>query len=135
MVTCESRVISASRRKSAGVTEGNKAHGFASITRKEIKPMNDQEIESEFYTLTDEDGNETEFEVIGSAEINGTEYFAMVPSDASASDDGMIEYVLLKKEKDENGEEMFVTIDDDDEFDSVADYFDDMFDSEEDYDN
>ncbi len=97
--------------------------------------MNDQEFQSEFYTLTDEDGNEAEFEVIGSAEIDGTEYFAMVPSDGAKSDDGMIEYVLLKKEKDEDGEEMFVTIDDDDEFDRIADYFDDMFDSEEDYDD
>ncbi|MBQ7357947.1 MAG: DUF1292 domain-containing protein [Clostridia bacterium] len=96
--------------------------------------MNEQEFQSEFYTLTDEDGNETEFEVIGSAEINGIEYFAMVPSDSAAGDDGMIEYVLLKKEKDEDGEEMFVTIDDDDEFDTVANYFDDMFDFEEDYD-
>ncbi len=96
--------------------------------------MNEQEFQSEFYTLTDEDGNETEFEVIGSAVINGIEYFAMVPSDSAAGNDGMIEYVLLKKEKDESGEEMFVTIDDDDEFDRVADYFDDMFDSEEDYD-
>lgn len=96
--------------------------------------MNEQDFQSEFYTLTDEDGNEIEFEVIGSAEINGVEYFAMVPSDASAGADGMVEYVLLKKEKDESGEEMFVTIDDDDEFDRVADYFDDMFDSEEDYD-
>ena len=96
--------------------------------------MNEQEFQSEFYTLTDEDGNETEFEVIGSAEINGIEYFAMVPSDSAAGSDGMIEYVLLKKEKDESGEEMFVTIDDDEEFDRVADYFDDMFDSEEDYD-
>ena len=95
--------------------------------------MNDQQFESEFYTLTDEDGNEIEFEVIGSAEIYGTEYFAMIPTD-SASNDGVVEYIVLKKEKDESGEEMFVTIDDDDEFDTVADYFDDMFDSEEDYD-
>ena len=70
---------------------------------------------------------------IGSAELNGTEYFAMIPTD-SESKDGIVEYVLLKKEKDESGEEMFVTIEDEDEFDAVADYFDDMFDSEEDYD-
>ena len=93
-----------------------------------------EEFQSEFYTLTDEDGNEIEFEVIGSAEIDGTEYFAMVPADSEGADDGMIEYVVLKKEKDEDGEEMFVTIDDDDEFDKVANYFDDLFDSEEDYD-
>ncbi len=97
--------------------------------------MNDNTFESEFYTLTDEDGNEIEFELIGSAEIDGVEYFAMIPSGLEASDDGMVEYVVLKKEKADDGEEMFVTIDDDDEFDKVADYFDDMFDSEEDYDN
>ena len=59
----------------------------------------------------------------------------MVPTDSESAEDGMVEYVVLKKEKDADGEEMFVTIDDDDEFDKVADYFDDMFDSEEDYDN
>lgn len=97
--------------------------------------MNDNNFESEFYTLTDEDGNEIEFELAASAEIDGVEYFAMIPADSDIADDGMIEYVVLKKEKDADGEDMFVTIDDDDEFDKVADYFDDLFDSEEDYDN
>ena len=67
-------------------------------------------------------------------EIDGVEYFAMVPTDSESAEDGMVEYVVLKKET-VDGEDMFVTIDDDDEFDKVADYFDDMFDSEEDYDN
>ena len=97
--------------------------------------MNDNNFESEFYTLTDEDGNEIEFELAASAEIDGVEYFAMIPADSDIADDGIIEYVVLKKEKDADGEDMFVTIDDDDEFDKVADYFDDLFDSEEDYDN
>ena len=96
--------------------------------------MNDNNFESEFYTLTDEDGNEIEFELVGSAEIDGVEYFAMVPTDSESAEDGMVEYVVLKKET-VDGEDIFVTIDDDDEFDKVADYFDDMFDSEEDYDN
>ena len=97
--------------------------------------MNDNNFESEFYTLTDEDGNEIEFELAASAEIDGVEYFAMIPTDSQVAEDGMVEYVVLKKEKDADGEDMFVTIDDDDEFDKVADYFDDLFDSEEDYDN
>ena len=95
----------------------------------------DNNYESEFYTLTDEDGNEIEFEVIDSAVIDGVEYFAMIPADSKEPVDGMIEYVVLKKEKDEDGDDVFVTIDDDDEFDKVADFFDDRFDSEEDYDN
>ena len=91
----------------------------------------------EFYTLTDEDGGEIEFELIGSVEVQGVEYFAMIPADAAEkaqADGGFCEYVILKKEKDENGEESFVTIDDDDEFDDVADVFDDMFSEEIDYD-
>ena len=92
------------------------------------------EEEAVFCTLTDEDGTEIDFEVIGEAEIEGVEYFAMEPVGAEDSDDGIIEYVLLKKDKDEDGEDVFVTIDDEAEFDKVAAYFDDMFDDEADYD-
>ena len=92
------------------------------------------EEEAVFCTLTDEDGTEIDFEVIGEAEIDGVEYFAMEPVGAEDSDDGIIEYVLLKKDKDEDGEDVFVTIDDEAEFDKVAAYFDDMFDDEADYD-
>lgn len=95
--------------------------------------MNENDYESEYYTLTDEDGNETEFEVIGSAEIDGNLYYAMVPADAQADENDNIEYVVLKKENDD-GEDVFVTVDDDEEFDRVADYFDDMFSEEADYD-
>ena len=91
----------------------------------------------EFYTLTDEDGKEVEFELIGSVVIKDVEYFAMIPADAAEKaqqDGGFCEYVILKKEKDEDGEDMLVTVDDDDEFDDVADVFDDMFSEEIDYD-
>ncbi len=96
--------------------------------------MDDMNYESEYYTLTDEDGNEIEFEVVGIAELEGTVYYAMVPAEEENGDEGMLEYVLLKKEKDLDGEEMFVTLDDDEEFDRVADYFDDLFSEEADYD-
>jgi uncharacterized protein YrzB (UPF0473 family) len=103
----------------------------------EIKNNNGGANEAEqenIITLTDEDGKEIEFEVIGDAEIDGVVYYAMTPAGAQENNEGIIEYVLLKLTKDEDGEEVFVTVDDEDEFDKVADYFDDMFDSEEDYD-
>ncbi len=98
------------------------------------KAMQPEEEEGIFCTLTDEDGKEIDFEVIGEAEIDGAYYYAMEPVGAENSDDGIIEYVLLKKDTDEDGEEVFVTIDDEDEFDKVAAYFDEMFDDEADYD-
>ena len=47
-------------------------------------------------------------------------------------DEGYV--TLVNAEKDENGEDSLVTIDDDEEFDDVADLFDDMFSEEIDYD-
>ncbi len=35
--------------------------------------------EREFYTLTDEEGNEIEFELIGVTEYKGNTYYAMIP--------------------------------------------------------
>ena len=62
----------------------------------------------------------------------------MIPSDAAdqaaEEEGGFCEYVILRVEKDENGEDSLVTVDDDEEFDDVADLFDDMFSEEIDYD-
>ena len=59
--------------------------------------MENNNQEREFFTLTDEEGNEIEFELIGSAEINGTLYYAMIPADAAekaqSTEDGFCEYV------------------------------------------
>ena len=96
--------------------------------------MNEKELETEYYTLVDEDGNEIDFEVIASAELEGTMYYAMVPCDDQPADADYCEYVILKAEKDENGEDILVTVDDDDEFSDVADFFDDMLSDEADYD-
>ncbi len=84
------------------------------------------------FTLTDEEGNESQFELIGNLDINGNTYVALVPVENENSDEE--EYVILKVEEDENGEEFLVTIDDDDEFDEVADAFEDQLMAEFDYD-
>lgn len=85
-------------------------------------------------TLTDEEGNENEFELIATCELDGCTYYALVPKDDIEDEEG--EYVILKIDVDDDGEEILVTIDDDDEFERVADYFDDKFASEDlDYDN
>lgn len=100
--------------------------------------MEERNNEREFFTLTDEEGNEIEFELIGTTEYKGKLYFAMIPSDAAdkaqEEEGGFCEYVILRVEKDENGEDSLVTVDDDEEFDDVADLFDDMFSEEIDYD-
>ncbi len=93
---------------------------------EQSKTPQDEQVEK--FTLTDEDGNELEFELIGSGEVDGVMYYAMIPADEAADEDrDTFEYVILKSEVDENGDESLFTIDDDEEFDRVADFFDDMF--------
>ena len=92
--------------------------------------MADEIFDTEIITLTDEDGNEIEFEVIASLEIDGNIYYALMP----VADNGNGDCVILKLEKDENGEDILSTIDDDDEYEKVADAFDDEVFSEIEYD-
>ena len=74
--------------------------------------------DGDIYTLTDETGKESEFELIGSCEFEGKTYLALVPVEEDSE-----EYVILRLELDETGEETLVTIDDDDELDKVYDYY------------
>ena len=100
--------------------------------------MEEYNNEREFFTLTDEEGNEVEFELIGVTEYKENTYYAMIPADAAdkaeQDDGGFCEYVILRAEKGEDDEYTLVTVDDDEEFDDVADLFDDMFSEEIDYD-
>ena len=86
-------------------------------------------IGDEIFTLTDENGEESDFALIGSTEVDGVRYVALVPVDDNESG----EYVILKFAT-EDGEEVLVTIDDDDEFDRIADIFEDELFSEIDHD-
>ena len=93
--------------------------------------------EDNFITLTDENGQEVEFEIITDYEKDGNRYFAMFPPEEEGDENSdILEYVILKLMVDEEtGDEYFVSIDDDDdELDDVADYFDDLFSAETDYD-
>ena len=92
--------------------------------------MEDNNYEAEIFTLTDEDGNEIDFELIGQYEADGQLYVALLPAEEEEKDDSQWEYIVLKLV----GEGDFVTIDDDDEFEKVAAYFDNLFSSEIDYD-
>ncbi len=81
------------------------------------------EYTPELFELVDENGNKKAFELIDAAEIDGEQYFAMVPA---VEDEDYLEsdcdLVILKSIED-NGEEILASIDDDDEFDAVSGFF------------
>lgn len=91
--------------------------------------MSDELGEIETYTLTDEEGNEYLFALLGTCEYKNNIYYALVPAEEESE-----QYIILRAEEDENGEGQLVTIEDDDEFDAVADIFDDELFSEVDLD-
>lgn len=81
-------------------------------------------------TLTDEDGSEVEYEVIGSLEYDGIKYYALIPY-VDDPDFEPEEYIVLRSQIEKNAdgedEEFLVSIEDDEEFDRIADIFDDEF--------
>jgi len=94
---------------------------------------NNENFDFETVTLTDEEGVEKDFEVIGNLELDGNVYLALVPCEPEEGDSDD-EYIILKL-IDEDGESVLITIDDDDEFDKVADAFENEVLAEYDYDD
>ncbi|MGN1346080.1 MAG: DUF1292 domain-containing protein [Eubacteriales bacterium] len=59
-------------------------------------------------------------------EQDGAVYKAMIPVNEDGEEESD-EYVILKCGVDEDGEDIFETIEDDEEFDRIADIFEDEF--------
>lgn len=90
-----------------------------------------ENIKNEDYTpdlinLTDEDGNEYNFEVLDRLDIDSGSYLALIPvyEDPKEMLDDSGELVIVKEEE-ENGEFFYSEIEDDDEYETVADAFSD----------
>lgn len=93
----------------------------------------EEEYDVDVYTLVDEDGVETDFEFLGTIELDGNTYVAFSPIEQNPESDEE-EYVVFKVSTDEDGNEVYDNIEDDDEFDKVSDAFEDAFWSELDLD-
>ncbi|MCL2323904.1 MAG: DUF1292 domain-containing protein [Oscillospiraceae bacterium] len=78
------------------------------------------EFSPEIITLTDEDGKNVDFEVITKLDIEENEYVIVLPIEDEALEE---EGIILKITKLENGEEGFITVEDDDEYQTVVDAY------------
>lgn len=79
-------------------------------------------------TLTDEDGNEFDAEIMASLEIEelGREFIAVMPQEGTP-DFEENEAMVLEYFEDENGEPQFAPVDDEELFETVTNAFDDFF--------
>ena len=87
-------------------------------------------------TLLDENGKETDFEVIATLEVNKSEYAILLPLDAEG------EEAFIFKMVEESGEYVLECVENDEEFEAVAAAYEELmeeeaeeeFDEDKDYD-
>lgn len=76
----------------------------------------------DLYTLVDEEGNEQTFELLDVVEVDEQKYFALIPAEEDDMIEGDGELVILKSDT-VDGEEILVSIDDDNEFEKIGQIF------------
>jgi uncharacterized protein YrzB (UPF0473 family) len=82
--------------------------------------MDDKDFGTIF--LYDENGDEVEFEVVTKLDIEGKEYVIVTPIDEDTDD-----AIALRIDKDEEGNEVLVTVEDDAEFEMIEEAYDTLF--------
>ncbi len=84
----------------------------------------EEEYNPDILTLSDDDGTEYTFEVLDAIETDEARYLALLPiyDDPKKMLEDSGELVIVKVEE-ENGEEFFTEIEDDDEYETIADAF------------
>lgn len=80
-------------------------------------------------SLTDEEGVQRDFEVVTILKVEDTEYAVLYDVEAGDEDDEAA--VVFRIAQDEEGQEVLEVVEDDDEFDRVAEAYQEWIDSEE----
>jgi len=90
------------------------------------------EDELEVLILVDDDGQEHSFELIAELELEGQHYVVVAPIDEEADEDEEeVDITILKATFDEEGNMYLADIDDDEEWEKVADAWQELVESEE----
>ena len=89
----------------------------------------DLEQEEMTVTLTLDDGSEVECVVLTIFEAGDRDYIALLPTEGAEADEG--EEYLYRYEEDADGNPSLDNIEDDDEYEVVADAFDELLDDQE----
>ena len=87
------------------------------------------EGEEDIVILTDEDGEEHEFQVVDFIQVEGKDYAVLLPKEVDLDDED--EAIILRMEEDKDGHTLLVEIDEDDEWDRVAEAWEDLIEEED----
>lgn len=86
------------------------------------------EFAADLLTLTDDDGVETEFQILDQIDTDEGHFMALLPVEEADDEDENGSYYILREEEDENGESMLAEIEDDALLDRLAAIFESHFD-------
>lgn len=89
-----------------------------------------EEYGNDFVTIIDDEGNEFELELLDTIDYNGESFAAFLPTDMN-EDDPDYGLIILSVVNDENGDELFESIDDDDKLQQVYEMFMTVFEAED----
>lgn len=80
-----------------------------------------EEFGNDFITIIDDDGQEFELEILDSMDYNGSTYVAFLPANMDENDP---DYgLVILRSVIENGEELFESVDNEDELNDVYEHF------------
>ncbi len=88
----------------------------------------DHEFEHDSITLSLDDGTELNCIVLDIFSVDDKDYIALQPEEGEEEDDNVFLYRYIEEE---DGEPQLLNIDDDDEFEAVADAFEELLDSQD----
>ena len=116
--------------------------GTGTQIRREDRDMEQNDrLEKDVISLLDEEGKEHEFEIVDALELGDQQYLALVPlydetqAEEALEDSGELVILRVSEEEDEDGGQYLDAIDNEDEYNKVAELFmgrlEDYFDFEE----
>ena len=92
-----------------------------------------EDFGADYITISDEDGNEFELEILDVVSFEGETYTVFLPADIDEMDPNDPDYgfVILKNVEDQ-GEELYASVDDEELLERVYDYYMELVENSED---
>ena len=97
----------------------------------EKNQFNNLDDDDMFVTLDLDDGSSVECQILTSFEAEGRDYSALLPLDENGDENEDGEVFIYRYSEDEEGNPSLENIEDDDEYEVVADRFDELLDEAE----
>ena len=92
-----------------------------------------EDFGGDLITIADEEGNEFELELLDVLDVDGVSYSVFVPANIEDMDVNDPDYGLIfLRNREENGEEFFDSVDDEEELNRVYELYNQLLDAEED---